>query len=206
MNRFGSALLLLLSLWVPASTRAQAAEGKAVCLRAEPKPQCGAFVLTNAGLYSRLVRANPDEGSYAAVLDYGLMVNVTPRDAVGASFFASIETNAAAGPAVHYRHWFDATSSLDAAVGVATIGQGAPGLYGLVKVNPAPWVGVALRPKLVRGYDYTKCLMDTVCVPATRTRFGAAVGVELGGAPGVLAALGGVLAFLIGVASSAGSN
>jgi hypothetical protein len=206
MNRSCCALLVLLALCVPTSTRAQAAEGKAVCLRAEPKPQCKTFVLTNAGLYGRLVRANPEEGPYTAVLDYGLMVNVTPRDAVGASFFASIETNAAAGPAVHYRHWFDATSSLDAAVGVATIGQGAPGVYGLVKVNPAPWVGVALRPKLVRGYGYTHCLMDAFCVPATRTRFGAAFGVEFSGAPGVLAVLGGVLAFLIGVASSAGSN
>jgi hypothetical protein len=107
---------------------------------------------------------------------------------------------------VHYRHWFDATSSLDAAVGVATIGDGAPGVYGLVKVNPAPWVGVALRPKLVRRYDYTTCMLNAPCVPATRTRFGAAFGVEFGGAPGVLAALAGVLAFLIGVASSAGST
>jgi hypothetical protein len=206
MNRACSALLVLLSVCVPGRTRAQAPEGKAVCLSAEPKPQCGAFVLTNAGLYSRLLRASPDEGAYAAVLDYGLMVNVGPRDAVGASFFASIETRAAAGPAVHYRRWFDATSSLDAAVGVATIGQGAPGVYGLLKVNPAPWVGVALRPKLVRGYDYTNCAINVPCTPATRTRLGAAFGVEFGGAPGVLAALAGVLAFLIGVASSAGLN
>jgi hypothetical protein len=206
MNRSGSALVLLLSFWVPARTRAQAAEGKAVCLRAEPKPQCTTFVLTNAGLYGRLVRANRDEGGYAAVLDYGLMVNVTPHDALGASFFASIETHAAAGPAVHYRHWFDATSSLDAAVGVATIGDGAPGVYGLVKVNPAPWVGVALRPKLVRRSEYPNCPQDGYCFPVTRTRLGAAFGVEFGGAPGVLAALAGVLAFLIGVASSAGST
>jgi hypothetical protein len=202
MNRPCAALLALLSVCVPARTRAQAADPKAVCLRAEPKHQCVTFVLTNAGLYGRLVRASPDEGAYAAVLDYGLMVNVTPRDAVGASFFASIETHAAAGPAVHYRRWFDATSSLDAAVGVATIGDGAPGVYGLVKVNPAPWVGVALRPKLVRGYEYTNCAINVSCIPTTRARLGAAFGFELGGAPGVLVALGGFLAFVIAVAST----
>ena len=195
---------MLLSLYVPAGVVAQAAEQSGLCWRARPKPQCGAFVLTDAGLYTRLVRATPDEGSTAAVLDYGLMVNVTPRDAVGASFFASIETNAAVGPAVRYRRWFGTNASLDLAVGVPINGRQS-GVFGLVKVNPTDWLGVALRPKLIQGYDFTNCT-TFLCAPTTRTHFGATAGVELSGPPGFAASVVGALAFLLAVAAAAGSS
>jgi hypothetical protein len=195
---------MLLCLCVPAAVVAQAAEQSGLCWRARPKPQCGAFVLSDAGVYARLVKATPEERSLAAVLDYGLMLNVTPHDAVGASFFVSIETNAAVGPAVRYRRWFDSQASLDLAVGVPTNGR-QTGVFGLVKVNPTDWLGLAVRPKLIRGYDYTNCTTFP-CAPVTRTRFGATAGLELSGPPAVAASLAGLLAFVIAIATSGGAS
>lgn len=191
---------ILLCLCGPGGIFAQAAEHVPLCWRARPKDQCSAFVVTNAGAYSRLVKATPEEGSVAAVLDYGLMVNVTSHDAVGASFFASIETNAAVGPAVRYRRWFDANSSLDLALGVPTNGR-QTGVFGLVEVNPTDWLGVALRPKLIQASDYTNCTTFP-CAPVTRTQFGATAGFELSGPPALAASLVGVLAFVIAIGAS----
>lgn len=191
-------LLMLVCPSVPAGVVAQAVGGAALCWRARPRPQCGAFVLTDAGGYGRLVKAASDEGRFAAVFDYGVMVNVTPHDAVGASFFASLETNPAAGPAVRYRRWFDSNSSLDVALGVPTNGRQS-GVFGLVKVNPTHWLGVALRPKLIRAYDYSNC--PPFCAPVMRTRFGTTAGVELSGPPGVAASAVGLLALIIAFAS-----
>jgi len=193
----------MLCLCLPAVGFAQTADQAAVCWRARPKPRCGAFVVTDAGVYERLVKATPEERSFAAVLDYGVMLNVTPHDAVGASFFVSIETNAAVGPAVRYRRWFDSNASLDLALGVPTNGR-QTGVFGLVKVNPTDWLGVAVRPKLIQGYDYPNC--TTFCAPVTRTRFGATAGLELSGPPAVAASLAGLLAFVIGIAASGGAS
>ena len=195
---------MLLCLCVPAGVFAQSPDQASLCWRARPKPQCGVFVLTDAGVYTRLVKATPEEGSTAAVLDYGLMVNVTSHDAVGASFFASIETNAAVGPAVRYRRWFGTNASLDLALGVPTNGR-QTGVFGLVKVNPNDWLGVALRPKLIQGYDFTNCTTFP-CAPVTRTHFGATAGFELSGPPGAAASVAGLLAFLIAIAASGGSS
>ena len=195
---------IMLCLCLPAVAFAQAADQKTVCWRARPKPQCSAFVLTDAGIYDRLVKATPEERSIAAVLDYGLMLNVTPHDAVGASFFVSIETNAAVGPAVRYRRWFDSNASLDLALGVPTNGR-QTGVFGLVKVNPTDWFGVAVRPKLIQGYDYTNCTTFP-CAPVTRIRFGATAGFELSGPPAVAASLAGLLAFVIAIATAGGAN
>lgn len=195
---------ILLSMCVAAGLFAQAGEQSGLCWRAQPKPQCGVFLLTNAGIYTRLVQATPDERSLAAVLDYGFMVSVTPHDAVGASFFASIETNAAVGPAVRYRRWIDNHASLDLALGVPVNGR-QTGVFGLVKVNPNDWLGVALRPKLIQGYDYTSCTTFP-CAPVRRTQFGATAGVELSGPPGLAASAVGALAFLLAIAASGASS
>ena len=189
---------MLLCQSVPAGVVAQTMGGAALCWRARPRPQCGAFLLTDAGAYTRLVKAASDEGPFAAVFDYGIMVNVTPHDAVGASFFASIETNAAVGPAVRYRRWFGTNSALDVALGVPTNGRQS-GVFGLVKVNPTHWLGVALRPKVIRAYDYSNC--PPLCTPVMRTRFGTTAGLELNGPPGAAASALGLLAFIIAFAS-----
>lgn len=196
---------MLLCLCATTGAIAQAVAQAPLCWRARPKAQCGAFVVTNAGVYSRVVKATPEEGSLAAVLDFGLMVNVTPRDAVGASFFASIETNAAVGPAVRYRRWLDSRASVDLALGVPTNGR-QTGVFGLVKVSPTDWLGVALRPKLIRGYDYPSCTTVSCAPPVTRTKFGATAGVELSGPPAVAASLVGLLAFVVAIAASGASS
>src|SRR5260370_20198876 len=132
---------------------AQVAEG-GLWWRAQPKPRCSAFILTNGGPYVRV--AGTASGSafgdsvgrrkVTAAADYGIMFNISTHDAVGASFFASIETQSAAGLAVRYRRWLPSQTSLDVAVGVPLLMDGSiqSGLSGLVKFNLNHWFGVAL--------------------------------------------------------------
>lgn len=104
-NRCG-ALVVIVRLYLPAHAAAQAVDVSAVCWRPQPRAQCRTFLLANVGIHARLREVSAGgEGPAAVVLDYGLMVNVTSRDAVGASVFASLETNDAVGPAIHYRRW-----------------------------------------------------------------------------------------------------
>lgn len=121
-----------------------------------------------------------------------------PRSAARQTAAPSIETNPAVGPAVRYRRWFDSNSSLDVALGVPTNGRQS-GVFGFVKVNPTHWLGVALRPKLIRAYDYSNC--PPFCAPVMRTRFGMTAGLELSGPPGAAASAVGLLALIIAFAS-----
>lgn len=193
-NRCG-ALVVIVRLYLPAHAAAQAVDGSAVCWRPEPRAQCRTFLLANVGIHARLREVSAGgEGPAAVVLDYGLMVNVTSRDAVGASVFASLETNDAVGPAIHYRRWFDGNSSFDLALGVPVNGKQS-GVLGLLKVHPASSLGLALRPKLIRARS-TTCT-TTSCVPVTSMRFGATAGLELDGPPAVWVTGVGLVAVLV---------
>src|SRR5712691_9965468 len=91
-----------------------------LCSRARPKPACSAFVLTNFGIYGTLGRHAHELEPLVA--DWGLMVNISARDAIGASVFASLE-NVEVGPfvgfgaAVRYRRWLPSSGSFEVAVG-----------------------------------------------------------------------------------------
>lgn len=170
---------LPLLAWLCVATTAGAQESGPLCWSAHPQPRCGAFLLTNAGLYTQIGQSSP-----SAVFEGGFMVNVSRRDAVGASLLATIADNNVAGVAVHYRRWLGKDASLEAAVGVPTDGQS--GVFGALKYNPVNWLGLVLRPRFVQ-YSY-----------ATRPRFDASLGFELSGTPAVAST---ALAFVVFLAT-----
>jgi len=114
------------------------------------------------------------------------MVNVTRHDAVGASFLKSVDWNGTtfSGVKVHYRRWFNQRASVETALGVPT--SGATGVLGLVKISPVNWVGLALRPTLLR-YDY----------PGERRHFDASAGLEFSGPPALVASTLGLIGVLV---------
>src|SRR3989449_5293040 len=62
-----------------------------LCYRARPKPTCSAFLLTNFGSYVVLGRDEFNDTRLREVADWGLMANITTRDAIGGSVFASLD-------------------------------------------------------------------------------------------------------------------
>ncbi len=202
--------LLAVALSTAASLLAQdtAATGRSAdlpCYHARSKPACSVFFLTNAGGY--VTRRSGTTGSRALV-DWGVMVNVGERDAIGASFFAlqDNEGGGAAGPVVRYRRWLRPPTSLDVAVGTAIVGDVKTGsLYGLVKWNPVHWFGVAARPDLIRQTVYTGCATFS-CTPVTQSHAHLSFGVEFGWVPGLVLTAGGGLAVVVALATLVGSN
>src|SRR5712691_10554066 len=138
-----------------------------LCSRARPKPACSAFVLTNFGIYGTLGRHAHELEPLVA--DWGLMVNISARDAIGASVFASLE-NVEVGPfvgfgaAVGYRRWPPSSeySYSDACHCMERVAVGTPvelepsdhmemgSVFGLVRWSPNNWFAVAARPELLR--------------------------------------------------------
>src|SRR5437867_10412546 len=97
MRRLTVLFVLLLPAWsegapAQATQDSSAARTSArLCYRARPRPACAAFVLTNFGSYLVLGRDETGDTPLRGAADWGLMVNVGTRDAVGASVFASLD-------------------------------------------------------------------------------------------------------------------
>ncbi len=171
------------------------------CYRAEAGPACSVFFLTNGGVYDD---PSLPYGGLAGFVDWGVMVNVDNRQAIGASFFARGDTYGVAyGPAARYRRWLGPRASLDVALGV-DIGVSDPNhnrtgsFYALLKWNPTYWLGVGVRPELIR----------TLCSTSSCTEARVSFGGELGWVPGLVgSALGVVFGGLasVGGATSAGA-
>jgi len=108
------------------------------------------------------------------------MANVSARDALGASVFASLDRlGFALGPAVRYRRWLSSLASLDLAVGTPLVtGAGnmqTGAVFGLVRWSPS------------RGR--------------------VSLGVEFAGVPGLaLTTAGGIATLLLAMAIAAGGN
>ncbi len=166
---------------------AQTSSASALCWHARPKSSCGAFLVTNFGAYYDLPIQSVSNGRIVA--DWGLMVNVSPRDAVGASFLATVKKGGGfeTGPEVRYRRWLGATGALEIAAGAGSLsGNSQEGsvVFGLVDFMPEHWIGVALRPELVRRRG-----------DVSRLRVSA--GVEVGWVPGVVVPALGVVIGLV---------
>ncbi len=199
----------LLSLAGPAALSAQASSSS-LCYHARPKPACSAFAFTTFGAYAIL-----GGGAYAGtalreVADWGAMVNIGQKDAVGGSVFASLDADGfVLGPAVRYRHWLSASASVEVAVGTPLVTSNGydlrPGsVFGLVKWSPSDWFSVAARPELVRSETITGC-GPTTCTTASRMRGRVSAGLEVGRVPGaVLTALGGAAGFFLAALAAAG--
>src|SRR3989441_7379496 len=107
-----------------------------LCYRARPKPACSAFVLTNFGSYVVLGRDEINDTPWREVADWGLMANVTARDAIGGSVFASLDRlGVPPRPALPYRRWLPSSRSLG-------LGPGTP----VVTTTTAPPPGSPFCP------------------------------------------------------------
>lgn len=178
--------LVFVSTVAPLAAQDSTARGASgpLCLHAKPKPDCSAFFVTNAGGYVVLGGNNGGETTLRGVLDYGFMVNVNTRDAIGGSVFASLDRDGfAVGPAVRYRRWLTRSASFEVAVGTPLVvadGVNAGSVFGLLKWSPNHWFALAARPELIR---------QPVCGPTTctlRSRGRVSVGAEAGAVPGLV--------------------
>jgi hypothetical protein len=178
--------------------------------RARPYSECRVFILTNSGGYVQ-IGPGPGVSPWRATVDCGAMVNLSPENAVGASWFVTYYhdgTVFTTGPVLRWRRWFGSTRSLDVAVGTSIGGHAVrPGsVLGLVKYNPVYWFGVAARPELIRSDDYN-CIGAGCTGPETRTQARLYLGAEAGGLPGLgLGVAAGVALGLIVLAFVLGDN
>ena len=180
--------ILSLLLAGPVGLAAQAAAS--LCYHARPKADCGAFLLTNFGGYLMVGKDDWGDSHVREVADWGAMVNVGEKDAVGGSVFASVDrAGLLLGPEVRYRRWLSGSAALDVAVGtplVSSSGNIASGsITGLVRWSPSPWFAVAARPEALRWTSAVSCTPGA-CVTATRYHPRMSLGVEIGGIPGVV--------------------
>lgn len=188
------------------------AQDKAFCFQAKPKPACAAFSLTNGGAAFVIgVRTNSGETPLRGIVDWGAMVNVSTRDAVGGSVLASLdEAGLGIGPAVRYRRWLTQQASFDLAIALPVLtteddGRLRPGsILGLVRWNPVSWFGVAVRPELLQR----RVLVGPGCCEyGTESAGRVSVGLEAGEWPGVVvsSAAGVALVVVILLVVGAGS-
>jgi hypothetical protein len=128
--------------------------------------------------------------------DLGVMWNIGPRNAVGVSWFVTTDFIGGTGPAVRYRRWLTDRRSLDFAVGVPVAVSnpypdttvGPEGLVlGLVKYNPVPWIGVAVRPEVALRRIAYDCSTHP-CVGITERIPRVLVGIEFNEKPGAIIA------------------
>lgn len=176
------------------------------CFHARPAPECRVFFITNAGGYFT-PRSTNGSTSLRAIVDWGVMVNVSPRDAIGGSWFVTLdEDEFTTGPVVRYRRWFEGDRSLDVALGTAVAGGQlkAGSILGLVKYNPVHWFGVGVRPEYLRRSAFT-------CGPLTCTEYTATSvrvygGVEFGWVPGLVLTLGAGAALGVVIAAFAAGS
>jgi len=203
-----------------------AATPRPVCWQAAPKAPCSVIILTNFGVYAfggsreRVTGFDPATGQPTgfsrpilvggrATGDWGLLLNVGRRDAVGVSVFGSAETTSYGdqfelAAFVRYRRWLGTRRSLDLGIGMPVILRNSDALrspYGLVKLNLDPRWGVALRPELRRSYSFS------TAPPSKRSTLFLSAGVELGEWPGfALSSLGGAILGILTLIALGNSN
>jgi len=203
-----TALAVFLAVAPPAILLPQAPPRAAddPCFRARPAPDCSVFFMTNAGGYIKPGRTTGGS-PLRAIVDWGVMVNASPRHAIGGSWFVMLdEDDFTSGPMVRYRRWFERDRSLDVALGT-TLASGqlkSGSILGLVKYNPVHWFGVAVRPEYVRRDAFT--CGPLTCTQYTETSVRVHGGVEFGWVPGLTLSLGGGVVLGLFAIAFAGSD
>jgi hypothetical protein len=138
---------------------------------------------------------------FRAVVDWGVMFNVSPQAAVGASLFASLDEGGfRVGPAARYRRWLSAAASLEVAVGTPLnnpeghlTGLYPGSIFGLVRWSPSRWFAVTARPEVVQRREFFGC--PPCEYGAIRSRGRASIGVEAAEVPGLALSLAGIAAY-----------
>jgi hypothetical protein len=180
-------LLLVGSARLAAQIAPDSGPGRAaapLCYHARPRPACGAFLLTTFGGYLVLGEEARGGTRVREVADWGAMVNVSDRDAVGGSVFASLdEAGFGLGPAVRYRRWLPSSASLELALGTPLVTT-TENIHGV-------------RPELLRQTTLVGC-GATACSFGVRQRARVSLGMEVGRVPGVvLTGLGSLAALFV---------
>lgn len=204
--------LTALSLVLLAGPAALAAQDTTpLCYHARPKPACNAFVFTSFGAYMLVTHDDWGDAPFREVADWGAMVNVGQKDAVGASVMASVDrVGFILGPEVHYRRWLAAGASVEVAAGTSLVSSSGDvvsgSVLGLVRYSPNDWLALAARPDVLRWTSVTGC-GPTGCTTATRPHWRLSLGLELGRAPGaVLSGLAAAATWFIASAIAAAND
>jgi hypothetical protein len=147
------------------------------------------------------------ETAFRANADWGLMVNTGSREALGASFFVTLDADElTAGAAVRYRRWLDARRSIDVVVGTPlSSGDLKTGsVLAMVKYNPQHWLGFAVRPEYARREEFT-CFPGP-CTSRIVETGRVYIGVEAGWWPGLTLSTAGALGIVVLVAALTGTD
>jgi len=173
---------------------------KADCFRGKPLPQCQSFWITEIGLGFKLNRQQDNQYETTRLsVDFGLMKNVSPRDAWGGTLFASTEDERAQmGLRLRYRRWLSATSALDLSPGLLLIGGGGidyPGFIGSASLSLWDWIVFSLQIEMVkqRGGWYS----FTGWEPASVSRTSFYAGASLGSYGGIVGTVGFMVLILL---------
>jgi len=173
-----------------------------VCYNGRPKPDCSALVVTNFGAYLLVGHDDWGAGPWREVADWGALVTVGEKDAVGGSVFASLDrAGLLLGPELRYRRWLTASAALDLAVGtplVSSSGNITSGsITALVRWSPNSWFAVAARPEALRWTSVVSC-GPAGCLTENRYHPRLSLGAEIGRMPGaVVTGLGVVGTYLL---------
>ena len=177
-----------------------------------PSPECRYFGVTEFGLAFGLGKRETsnyfdDRGPKGEVnAEGGAMRNLAGKNAIGAAWFFKVGGgDISTGPAARYRRWLTRRQSLDVGLAVAAASSDyKPGaLFGLLRYNPTPWVGLSVRPERIRR-DTFVCEPGR-CFAAVDDQLQIVAGADVTGKPGAvgLTVYGIAAGVLIGVAAIA---
>lgn len=173
------------------------------CFRGKPLPDCKTFWITEFGNSYRLDQPprkyrNIGERFYFT-LESGLMANLNPKSALGATFMLGAGDNGIRfGVKPRYRHWLNNSTSLDIGYGVL-VAPRFPGLTSHIGLNFGDWLALTTHLEIIRlelmPFNRTQSRKTTADVAWY-------VGAKLGSYPGLIASIVGPIIVLIALMNS----
>ena len=162
------------------------------CVAGRPSPNCGTELLTNYGMYG-ITSTHNSGGHFRVAADWGPLVDVSRRSAVGATVFASLDADGLLiGPAIRFRRKLPRPgTTLEVSVGAPLKSSDNRLLvspYGMIKWSPARGYGFVLRPEWRRSREYDCSVgAPATCPQVTHGTFSLSAGLELSGVTGMIA-------------------
>ena len=156
-----------------------------------PSPECGYFGVTDIGLAFAVAGGSDFDTLHhthgGTTAEGGVMANLGHRQAIGATLFFKVSDEAVSiGAAGRYRYWLNRRQSVDVGVGipVGSSDYHAGTTFGMLRYNPAPWIGLAVRPERVVR-DTFRCEVQR-CQVGRTAELRTFVGVDMTGKPGAV--------------------
>jgi len=179
---------------LPSSPTPATVEKPSCALNASP--DCRYFGITDIGLaYGPRRKAQSvfesTEPRGEMFFDGGVMRNVGRRNAIGATWFVSIDNDAVStGPGVRYSRWLTKRQSLEAGagIGLASSDYDAGSAFGVIRYRPDPFIGFSVRPEHIRRTSFD-CVAGR-CGFRRDNELRVLAGADLGGRPGATVATG----------------